>query len=102
MKKIINAKTLNEKLKNNWTVAEFAQYYEMSEEEFLSTLETTFSPKAYKGMKKRLDQIQKRFERLNKNAILETLENTTEILENDSFAPFALLTIAVYVLFFEL
>ena len=50
----LNGKTMEEKLKRNWTVVEFAQHFETTEGEFLVVLKETFSEKAYKQMISRM------------------------------------------------
>ena len=63
----INGKIMEEKLKRGWTASRFAERFQVSEEEFLETLQKNFSKKAYSGMINRLRKNEKRF---NKDAVV--------------------------------
>ena len=52
----LNGKLMEEKLKRGWTVASFADYFQISEEDFLVRLKKTFRSNTYEGMKRRLEQ----------------------------------------------
>lgn len=54
---------MEEKLKKGWTTSNFAQYLQCSEEEFLDTLQKTFSAKAVRWMKSTLERNDKRFKK---------------------------------------
>lgn len=56
----LNGRIMQEKLKVGWTTSEFAQYYQVTEEEFLKRLQKVFSHKAYQDMTARLKQNAKR------------------------------------------
>lgn len=63
----LTAKIMEERLKHGWTIKFFAQNYQITEEEFLTTLSKTFSSKAYKGMLARLKKNEKIFQRKEGN-----------------------------------
>ena len=48
----LDGKKLTVKLKYGWTISDFAQKYNCTEETFLRFLERNFSSKAYKNKKK--------------------------------------------------
>ena len=60
MKKMLDAKTLESKLKIGWTAADLAEYLDCSEEEIWIVLNTAFSKKAVIDFTRRLNQNQKK------------------------------------------
>lgn len=50
MKKKLNGKVMEVKMKFGWTIADFAEHFECTEEEFLQMLQKQFRPKVYKDM----------------------------------------------------
>lgn len=75
----LTAKIMEERLKHGWTLKYFAQHYQITEEEFLTTLSKTFSSKAYKGMLARLKKNEKISQRKEGN-----LETTETVLPDTS------------------
>lgn len=71
----INAKFMEEKLKRGWQLEDFARQFEITPDDFLELLKKTFSSKAYKNMKLRLDKndkiSQKRLRAKDEEQILE-------------------------------
>ena len=63
---VLNAKLMNEKLKRGWTPDDFARHLDMSENEFLDSLQKLFGPKTYNGWLSELRTNQKRKEKLEK------------------------------------
>jgi len=56
MANTLNGKLMEDKLKNGWTVYEFAEYFGITPEEFIILLERTFRQKAFSRMRKRLNK----------------------------------------------
>lgn len=92
MGKTLNAKLMEEKLKRGWTIAQFTEYLELTEEDFLRKLKETFREKACRGMLARLKQNEKH-SRLRNSSKQETVPNSapqnhsSEIIinEDDNF-----------------
>ena len=78
----INAKFMEEKLKRGWETEEFARQFEVTPQEFMELLQKTFSPKAYKNMKMRLDKndkmSQKRLKTKSEEQALEEQQQTVQ------------------------
>lgn len=96
MEKTFNAKTLNVKIKNGYTIKDFANYYSVLSSEFVTMVEETFTPKAAKGMLSRMQSNEKKH-RNKRNAgvnadvviedsaipeLTESVEDTGESVEN--------------------
>ena len=58
----LNAKLMNEKLKRGWTPADFARHLDMSENDFLNSLQKLLCLKTYNGWCSELRTNQKRKE----------------------------------------
>ena len=56
----ITDKKISVYLKQGWTLADFANYYNVSEEKFLDHIEKNFTPKAFKNIKMRLAKNEKK------------------------------------------
>ena len=54
-----SAKVMEEKLKRGWTTSDFAKHFECSETQFISHIQKTLSPPAYRGMLSRLKRNEK-------------------------------------------
>lgn len=76
---VLNAKLMNDKLKRGWTPDDFARHLDMSENDFLNSLQRLFGPKTYNGWFSELRTNQKRKEKLEKNKT-KKVENETEPL----------------------
>ena len=79
----LNAKFMEDKLKYGWTLAQFAEHFEVDEQGFLRILETTFSSKATKAMISRLKRNDKKSKNLSTEkssaiAVLNLEENFSE------------------------
>ena len=55
----LDGKLMELKLKNGWSVSNFAEYLECSEEHFLNSLQKNFQPRVYKKMLNRLARNEK-------------------------------------------
>lgn len=83
----LTGKFMEEKLKHGWTAEQIAQYFKISEEQFLIILKETFSSKAFKGMTNRLEKNKKIFLRKTKTTktltVTKTVIHETEIITEE-------------------
>lgn len=82
--KEITKKILEEKINEGWTTKQFADYYEMTEKEFLLSLNKLSSVKNYiDGIKRRLSKNDKKFKQLSsKETVKPVTEEKIEVKES--------------------
>ena len=79
MSKKLSAKLVNNNLKKGWTIGAFAEYFEISEEEFLKKMRKTFTKKGADDM---ISEMKKNRKKLNCNRkkIVENVVETNETI----------------------
>lgn len=83
MQHTLNAKLMNDKLKQGWTTTEFATYLGISIEQFLDVLKKEFTRNAYEGFRNSLRKNDKHQKRIAKN-VAQTLSKIPEASTKDS------------------
>jgi len=82
MKHPLNAKLMNDKIKQGWTTAVFAALLGISNEQFMSVLEKEFSRNAYEGFRSSLKKNDKYQKRITKNVAQSLSQISEEPSEN--------------------
>ena len=84
--KPLNAKLLNEKIKQGWVATDFSEHLGITTEQFWQTLEKQFTRNAYTGFKSSINKNEKHQKRLSRASqhSFDTTLPSEEIIENET------------------